>query len=630
MLSASPWEHLGSLKYLLYAPFLMIAILSDSEDKNMTWFHHILIICALRATIYTFWTSYCNMYFLNRNRRIIQEGVDFKQIDKEWHWDNLLILQSMIAYLGFYMSPMLRNLLPVWDTRGFIAIMILHMAVSEPLYYLAHKCFHGNYLFSKFHYFHHSSPIPQPFTAASATYLEQLLLTAVMGIPILGSCLIGCGSISAIYVYILSFDFLRCLGHCNVEVIPHQIFDTFPFFKYLLYTPTYHGIHHTEMGCNYCLFMPLYDALGNTLNNKSWELHRTMSLDSDKNRSVPNFVFLAHVVDITSSLHVPFMFPSVASMPYTFRFFMLPLWPVAFVVMLLMWAKSKVFLISFYSLRGKLHQTWAVPRFGFQYFLPFAKRGINKQIEDAILRADKLGVKVISLAALNKNEALNGGGMLFVNKHPDLKVRVVHGNTLTAAVTLNEINEDVQEVFLTGATSKLGRAIALYLCRRRIRVLMYTSSADRFQKIQKEAPADCQKYLVLVTKYQAAKHCKTWIVGKWITAKEQNWAPPGTHFHQFVVPPIFTFRKDCTYGDLAAMRLPEDVQGLGSCEYTMERGVVHACHAGGAVHHLEGWTHHEVGALDVDRIDIVWEAALKHGFRPVSNRNNISSKQTQL
>ena len=71
-----------------------------------------------------------------------------------------------------------------------------------------------------------------------------------------------------------------------------------------------------------------------------------------------------------------------------------------------------------------------------------------------------------------QNEALNGGGMLFVNKHPDLKVRVVHGNTLTAAVTLNEIKEDVQEVILTGATSKLGRAIALYLCRRKIRVLV--------------------------------------------------------------------------------------------------------------------------------------------------------------
>lgn len=38
----------------------------------------------------------------------------------------------------------------------------------------------------------------------------------------------------------------------------------------------------------------------------------------------------------------------------------------------------------------------------WQYFLPFATEGINKHIEQAILRADRLGVKVISLAALNK------------------------------------------------------------------------------------------------------------------------------------------------------------------------------------------------------------------------------------
>jgi len=34
--------------------------------------------------------------------------------------------------------------------------------------------------------------------------------------------------------------------------------------------------------------------------------------------------------------------------------------------------------------------------------LPFATEGINKHIEQAILTADKIGVKVISLAALNK------------------------------------------------------------------------------------------------------------------------------------------------------------------------------------------------------------------------------------
>lgn len=37
---------------------------------------------------------------------------------------------------------------------------------------------------------------------------------------------------------------------------------------------------------------------------------------------------------------------------------------------------------------------------------------------------------------------------------------------------------------------------------------MLTLSADRFQRIQKEAPQEFQNYLVQVTKYQAAQHCK--------------------------------------------------------------------------------------------------------------------------
>ena len=59
---------------------------------------------------------------------------------------------------------------------------------------------------------------------------------------------------------------------------------------------------------------------------------------------------------------------------------------------------------------------------------------------------------------------------------------------------------------------------------------------------------------------------QTWIAGKWLSPRQQLWAPAGTHFRQFVVPPILRFRRDCTYGELAAMRLPDDVQGLGVCE----------------------------------------------------------------
>jgi predicted amino acid dehydrogenase len=47
---------------------------------------------------------------------------------------------------------------------------------------------------------------------------------------------------------------------------------------------------------------------------------------------------------------------------------------------------------------------------------------------------------------------------------------------------------------------------------------------------------------------------------------------------------------------------------------SLPRGMVHACHAAGLVHSLEKWQHHEVGPVNIERIDPVWDAALKHGF----------------
>ncbi|VAI32646.1 unnamed protein product [Triticum turgidum subsp. durum] len=619
-LSSWPWDNLGIFKYVLYGPLVGKALAGRAWEPASPdhWLCLLLALFALRALIYQLWSSYSNMLFLTRRRRIVRDGVDFEQIDKEWDWDNFLILHIMMAATALYAFPSLRHL-PGWNTGGLAVAAVLHVAATEPLFYVAHRAFHGAHLFARYHALHHSNKVPTPFTAGFATPLEHLVLGLLMALPLAGACAAGLGSVGLAFAYVLSFDFLRAMGHCNVELFPGGLFRSLPFLRYLIYTPTYHTIHHTGKKANFCLFMPLFDRLGGTLDASSWELQRknragTRGAGMDE---APDFVFLAHVVDVMQSMHVPFVMRTFASTPFAVRAFLVPLWPIALLFMFMVWAWSKTFIISYYHLRGKLHQIWAVPRYGFHYFLPFAKDGINDQIELAILRAERMGVKVVSLAALNKNEALNGGGTLFVNKHPNLRVRVVHGNTLTAAVILNEIPKGTTKVFMTGATSKLGRAIALYLCRKKIRVMMMTLSTERFQKIQKEAAEEDQQYLVQVTKFQSAEQCKTWIVGKWLSPREQRWASPGTHFHQFVVPPILGFRRDCTYGKLAAMRLPKDARGLGSCEFSLERGVVHACHAGGVVHFLEGYTHHEVGAIDVDRIDVVWEAALKHGIRPV-------------
>ncbi|CAM6111552.1 unnamed protein product [Calypogeia fissa] len=260
--------------------------------------------------------------------------------------------------------------------------------------------------------------------------------------------------------------------------------------------------------------------------------------------------------------------------------------------MIVFWIFGKAFTVDKYKLDKLSMQTWVMPRLGFQYFLKFEKPRINKLIEETILRADSKGAQVIVL------------GLLLITLNCwfcGLIGALWNSNTwgaLTTAVILDKLPRDVSEIFLTGATSKLGRAIALYLCRRQVRVLMLTTSRERFETILHEAPAEFQRFLVQVTKYQDGKDCKTWAMGKWAFAEDQKWAPAGTHFHQFVVPPISELRKECTYGELAGMRLPEAVKGLRSCEMTMPRGCVHACRACGL-------------------INITWKAALKHGFLPM-------------
>jgi NAD(P)-dependent dehydrogenase (short-subunit alcohol dehydrogenase family) len=201
-----------------------------------------------------------------------------------------------------------------------------------------------------------------------------------------------------------------------------------------------------------------------------------------------------------------------------------------------------------------------------------------------------------------------------VDEHPDLNVRVVHGNTLTAAAILKKMPAGAKEIFLTGSTSKLGRAIALYMSARGVKVVMYTTSQERFEKIRNEAAPEHRRLLTQATTLAEGANIKDWVVGKHCSASDQAVAPRAATFHQFVVPPIPETRKDCVYTDLPAFALPAAAKDFRSCEMTMERGHVHACHAGALVHALEGWKHNEVGAIDHTRIDATWDAAMKHGF----------------
>lgn len=65
------------------------------------------------------------------------------------------------------------------------------------------------------------------------------MLGALMALPLAGACAAGLGSVGLAFAYVLTFDFLRAMGHCNVELFPGGLFRSLPFLRYLIYTPTY-------------------------------------------------------------------------------------------------------------------------------------------------------------------------------------------------------------------------------------------------------------------------------------------------------------------------------------------------------------------------------------------------------
>lgn len=77
--------------------------------------------------------------------------------------DNFLIAHCWVGAIACCVFPSLRQL-PLWDARGAVVVLFLHVGLSEPLFYWAHRALHSSFLFHHYHFLHHSSKVPQSFT----------------------------------------------------------------------------------------------------------------------------------------------------------------------------------------------------------------------------------------------------------------------------------------------------------------------------------------------------------------------------------------------------------------------------------------------------------------------------------
>ncbi|KFK42594.1 hypothetical protein AALP_AA1G015600 [Arabis alpina] len=608
-----PWTPLGSFKYIVIAPWAIHSIyklVTDDLEKIDLGYSLVLPFLLLRVLHNQVWISLSRYYTVKGERRIVDKGIDFNQVDRETNWDDQILFNGVLFYTGISLLPEAKHL-PVWRTDGVLMTALLHAGPVEFLYYWLHKALHHHFLYSRYHSHHHSSIVTEPITSVIHPFAEHIAYFMLFAIPLLTTLLTKTASIASFAGYLIYIDFMNNMGHCNFELVPKRLFHLFPPLKFLCYTPSFHSLHHTQFRTNYSLFMPLYDYIYGTTDETSDTLYEK-SLERGEDRV--DVVHLTHLTTPESIYHLRIGLASFASYPFSYRWFMRLLWPFTSLSMLFTLFYARLFVAERNSFEKLNLQSWIIPRYNLQYLLKWRKDAINNMIEKAILEADKKGVKVLSLGLMNQGEELNRNGEVYIHKHPELKVRVVDGSRLAAAVVINSLPKATTTVVVTGNLTKVAYTIASALCHRGVQVS--TLRLHEYEKLRSCIPRECRDQLVHITT-EALSSNKVWLVGEGTSKEEQEKAIKGTLFIPFSQFPLKQLRGDCIYHTTPALVVPKSLVNIHSCENWLPRKAMSATRVAGILHALEGWEMHECGTSLLSDLDQVWEACLSHGFQPL-------------
>ncbi|XP_023521346.1 protein ECERIFERUM 1-like [Cucurbita pepo subsp. pepo] len=607
-----PWTPLGSFKYVILAPGFIYSIyqyvVKDETERDTSTL--VIIPLLLWRMIHNqIWITLSRHRTAKGNARIVDKGLEFDQVDRERNWDDQILLNGLLFYLVANLTSKGRDL-PLWRTDGAVITFLLHAGPVEFLYYWLHRVLHHHYLYSRYHSHHHSSIVTEPITSVIHPFAEHLAYFLLFAVPMLTVLFNGTASLGVYALYLSYIDFMNNMGHCNFEFIPNRLFTLFPPLKYLMYTPSFHSLHHTQFRTNYSLFMPFYDYIYGTVDKSSDSLYQK-SLEREE--EVADVVHLTHLTTPESIYHLRLGFATLASRPHSSTWYLCLLSPVTVASMLLMWIYGRTFVVERNKIDELKMQTWAIPKFQFQFLLQW--QPINNLIEEAIIEADQKGCKVLTLGLLNQSEELNKHGAFYIERNPKLKVKVVDGSSLAVGVVLNSIPKFATQVLLTGKITKLALALFHSLSKKGIQIAVLNE--HHYKQLNKASKSEGS--LVLST----GSSQNIWLVGDGVADEEQLKAPKGTTFIPFSHFPPKIIRKDCCYHFTPALKAPPSIENVHSCENWLPRRVMSAWRVAGMVHAMEGWTEHECGNAMFD-VEQVWTASLRHGFQPLKMSRNTT------
>mmetsp|Transcript_60064 Transcript_60064/g.160596 ORF Transcript_60064/g.160596 Transcript_60064/m.160596 type:complete len:675 (-) Transcript_60064:72-2096(-) len=599
-------------KVLLY-PVLWAVAYVFAPSMDLT--NHVLGATALRYAVNLGFTSLAHIESVSYHRRVINKNPPAKQLAQELDWDTPVV-GSVIAFLLVEkITPLLSNPTELSLTSLLLCI-VGHYCIVEPVYWAFHVALHWPKMYKESHSHHHSSIITESVSGTSHPLLETTAYLAIFSMPFLLPAFCGHFSYELVYIYFTFFDIMNCIGHCNFECVPEWL--QWGPLKYLVYCTAYHSEHHTKFRKNYCLFCPLWDYLGGTVSKDTYALQRK-SLSRSGYQKV-DVVFLGHGFGWSSVLRMPMVSPYMSTQKAGNRWWMYPLFPICALAALVcrLFVRASI-TMQRYSYKHLACATWVVPVLAYNYACGKEWPYINTLLLRAIRDADEQGATHVGLGALNKAVFLNGGGESLLPHLPQhSKVKVVHGNTLTAAVVYSRIRQCIspdQEIVFTGATSMVGTPVVLRLLQEGFRIRIVTRSAERFADLRRKAGAHGDR-LLQIERYEEGADCRVWVLGTMTTRPLGCLVPAGTTFYEFGVPVSSAeFLQPHSVVSIASMRVNRQVCDLTFC-HDHSSDQMPACLAATIIHGLEALEEHEVGEVDVARMDGWLQLARKHGFEP--------------
>ena len=205
-------------------------------------------------------------------QQIYKIAIPAEQYDRETFWAVPFFVDAvgfaLLTYWGMLQFTEWGEVPTFSQTvTSFVTLALAHAFIAEPLYYGYHILLHRNPTLRRHHIKHHKATVPSPPSGYTFTVFERGSYLVLFALPILVVGWVNQLTPIGFFAYFLIFDFLNSIGHCNVEFFPKWYVNS-PL-KWVVYSPSFHSLHHSRWEANYTLFMPMYDWLFGTVEPES-------------------------------------------------------------------------------------------------------------------------------------------------------------------------------------------------------------------------------------------------------------------------------------------------------------------------------------------------------------------------